>query len=156
MADAISNGRDRRAYFRLAKILPVRFRICDRNPDRVYSAASRNISHGGMCLEVAQNQTELLNALQHRPQRAMVELQTPVFDHSEFGSAQTNWISGEIDWHQRPTADNLAVVIGLSFVRVTDRTRKQLHDLMVREFVSQYGVKDWQTESVPVFAFDVK
>ena len=156
MTDVISDGRERRAYFRLEKTLLVRFRISDRNPDRVYSAASRNISHGGMCLEVVQNQTELLNTLQHHPHKIEIELQTPILDYSESNSVEHNWISGQIDWHQKTNGKNPAVVIGLSFVHLSDRTRKKLHDLMVQEYVAQYGKKNWQPEPFPVFAFDVE
>jgi c-di-GMP-binding flagellar brake protein YcgR len=156
MANVISDVRDRRVYFRLEKTLPVRLRICDSKPDRIYSATSRNISHGGMCLEVGENQTELLNTLQHHPHEVKIELQTPIFDYSESSSVGQNWISGQIDWHQKPDRGNPVVLIGLSFVRLSDRTRKKLHDLMVQEYVARYGVKNWQPEPFPVFAFDIK
>ena len=57
------NGKERRAYVRLEASLPVRFTISGKEMGKIYTATTKNLSHGGLCLEVHQDKEELIDKL---------------------------------------------------------------------------------------------
>ena len=57
------DGKERRAYFRLDKALKVHLRLSGNNPTKTYTATTKNISHGGLCVEVPHHQKELIEKL---------------------------------------------------------------------------------------------
>jgi hypothetical protein len=61
MTRKLFNGSERRAYVRLETSLPVRFKISGKEMSKIYTAVTKNISHGGLCLEVHQDKEELID-----------------------------------------------------------------------------------------------
>jgi c-di-GMP-binding flagellar brake protein YcgR len=132
------NGKERRAYVRLKKPLPVRFKIFTEQMGKTYTAKTKNISRGGLCLEVHQDTQELLENLSGTDPKIGIDLETLIPWSNTASSAKPAWINSRVDWARKPTAKNPAMMIGLEFEDVTDEVRKRINDYIVEEFVKRY------------------
>lgn len=139
MSDDIFNGAERRAYFRLDKELPVRFRLCGEGQDKVYTAITKNISRGGICLEVHEEKEELIEKLSQNGYELAIDVETPLMVSDEEVISKPVWINGNVDWTQKPGDKDSAIFMGLAFNKMNDDIRKKLHDFILSEFVKQYG-----------------
>jgi hypothetical protein len=139
MADDIFNGTERRAYFRFDKALPVRFRLCGEGQDRVYTAITKNISHGGICLEVQEEKEELIEKLSQNGYKPAIDVETPLPNPDEKEPSKPVWLNGIVDWDKKPGDKDSAIIMGLAFNGMSDDVRKKLHDFILDEFVKRYG-----------------
>jgi c-di-GMP-binding flagellar brake protein YcgR len=121
MTRKLFNGSERRAYVRLETSLPVRFKISGKEMSKIYTAVTKNISHGGLCLEVHQDKEELIDS-----------------DHATEASAKPAWVSSRIDWTRKPKSKDPVLLMGLEFENLTQEARKKIHDFLVGEFVNRY------------------
>lgn len=132
------NGRERRAYVRLERSLPVRFKISTKKMNKTYTATTKNISQGGICLEIHQDTQELIENLSAVDSKIGIDLDTMLPRPPTAASTTPAWINSRVDWSRKPTAKDPAMLIGLEFEGVTDDARKRIHDYIVEEFVKNY------------------
>ena len=132
------NGRERRAYVRLDSSLPVKFKVSAEQKSKTYTATTKNISRGGLCLEIDQNIQQLLENLSGTDFKISIDLDTLIPQPEKAPSAKIAWISSRVDWAREPTAKNSAMLLGLEFEGVSDEARKRIHGYIVEEFVKRY------------------
>ena len=132
------NGRERRAYVRLDSSLPVKFKISAEQKSKTYTATTKNISRGGLCLEIDQNIQQLLENLSGTDVKISIDLDTLIPQPKTAAPAKAAWISSRVDWAREPTAKNPAMLLGLEFEGVSDEARKRIHGYIVEEFVKRY------------------
>jgi c-di-GMP-binding flagellar brake protein YcgR len=136
------SGKERRAYVRLERSLPVRFKIFTNQMSKTYTATTKNISQGGLCLEIYQNTRQLIENLATADSKVGIDLDTLIPRPHTAASATPAWINSRVDWSRKPTAKNPAMLLGLEFEGVTDEARKRIHDYIVEEFVKRYEEPD--------------
>jgi hypothetical protein len=76
------NGKERRAYIRFQKSLPVRFKIDGSQAGKIYLATTRNISRGGLCVEIAQETADLLEKISAPGHKIVIDLDTLISDQT--------------------------------------------------------------------------
>jgi c-di-GMP-binding flagellar brake protein YcgR len=132
------NGKERRAYVRLKSSLPVKFKISAEQKNKTYTAATKNISRGGLCLEIDRNIQQLLENLSDNDLKISIDLDTLIPPPKTAASDKPAWISSRVDWARKPTAQNPAMRLGLEFEGVSDEARKRIHGYIVEAFVKRY------------------
>ena len=132
------SGKERRAYVRLERSLPVQFKISADQMSKTYTATTKNISQGGLCLEIYQDTRQLIENLAAADSKVGIDLDTLIPRPHTAASATPAWINSRVDWSRKPTAKNPAMLLGLEFEGVTDEARKRIRDYIVEEFVKRY------------------
>jgi c-di-GMP-binding flagellar brake protein YcgR len=132
------DGRERRTYVRLKKSLPVRFKITGTHTNKIYSATTKNISHGGLCLEVHQNKEELTEKLSAKEHKLGIDIDALIPKQDRSVSAKPVWVDSRVDWAQKPDKKNPVLTVGLEFEDLSEENRKKIHDYLVDEFVKRY------------------
>jgi c-di-GMP-binding flagellar brake protein YcgR len=132
------NGRERRTYVRLEKSLPVRFKISGKHMNKIYPATTKNISHGGLCLEVHQNKEELIETLSAKEHKLGIDIDALIPNQDRSVSAKPVWVDSRVDWAQKPDQKNPVLTMGLEFEDLSEENRKKIHDYLVDEFVKRY------------------
>jgi c-di-GMP-binding flagellar brake protein YcgR len=130
------NGKERRAYVRLQSSLPVKFKISAEHKSKTYTATTKNISRGGLCLEIDHPIQQLFENLSGTDLKISIDLDTLI--PKTAASAKPAWISSRVDWARKPTAKNPAMLLGLEFEGISDEARKRIHGYIVEEFVKRY------------------
>jgi len=105
---------------------------------KTYTATTKNISQGGLCLEIYQDTRQLIENLATADSKIGIDLDTLIPQPHTADSTTPAWINSRVDWSRKPTAKNPAMLIGLEFEGVTDEARKRIHDYIVEEFVKRY------------------
>jgi c-di-GMP-binding flagellar brake protein YcgR len=136
------SGKERRAYVRLERSLPVRIKIFADQMSNTYTATTKNISQGGLCLEIYQDTQQLIENLATADFKVGIDLDTLIPQPQTTASTTPAWINSRVDWSRKPTAKNPAMLIGLEFDGLTDEARKRIHDYIVEEFVKRYEEPD--------------
>ena len=136
------NGKERRAYVRLEKSLPVRFKIFTKQMSKTYTATTKNISQGGLCLEIREDTHELLENLSVTDHKIGIDLDALIPQPNTAASATPVWINSRVDWARKPSKKNPAMLMGLEFEGVTEEARKRIYDYIVDEFVKRYDEYD--------------
>ena len=134
------NSGERRKFVRIDTGVPVRFKISWTNTGKIYSAATRNISQGGVCLEIVKDQDELVETLASLPEWPTIEVSPLLPDFSTECTAEAAWITSRVNWIQKPTGKNPSLQIGLDFVEMADDVRKQIYDFILGKFVQNYNL----------------
>jgi c-di-GMP-binding flagellar brake protein YcgR len=138
MTPKLFNGKERRAYVRLETSLQVRFKISGQEMSKIYAATTKNMSHGGLCLEVDQNKEELIEKLSAEDTKLGIDLGVLVPKPGVAGSEKPAWVDSRVDWMRKPNRKNTTLLMGLSFEDLTQESRKQIHSYIVDEFVKRY------------------
>jgi c-di-GMP-binding flagellar brake protein YcgR len=138
MAKDRFNGKERRAYVRLYKALTVRLRFSGDQPDKIYTATTKDISHGGLCIEVPKNQKELIEKLSAARENSSIKIEASILNGSVEFFAKPAWDNCRLDWANKPANKNQVLLTGLAFNNLSEDTRKQIHDYIVEEFVKNY------------------
>ena len=136
------NGKERRVYFRIEKALPVRLRLAGNNPPKTYAAETRNISQGGLCVEVPLHQKELIEKLKAAGKDSELNLEASIETNHADIAAKPAWIKCKVDWAKPSATKDPALTMGLTFQKLAENTRKQIRDYIVEEFVKSYGKTD--------------
>jgi len=139
MQEDISNGKEKRAAPRLEKVLPIRFRLPDEGGDKVYTATTKNISRGGLCLKVLQEKQEPIEKLIQKKHKLAIDIEPPIPNQDAQISTKTVWINGRVEWAKKPDDKESAVLLGLKFGQMADHIRKKLYEFVLNEYVSRYG-----------------
>ncbi len=139
MGKGFSDGRERRIYARIETALTIQFRFPGEVPDRVFSGVTRNISHGGVCVEISEHVTELMAKAGQENARVLVHLALSPADGTVTLEGTPSWGSSRIDWVQKPSRQNAFLILGIAFEDLSDETRAQIHNFIVNEFVKNYG-----------------
>jgi c-di-GMP-binding flagellar brake protein YcgR len=142
MSKDIFSGRERRKYVRINTAVPVRFKISEIDSEKVYSATTKNISHGGLCLDVSQDKNELVETLSSLPQEPTIEIAPLLPDWPDTYTAEAAWITSTLDWAKRPCANEPSLLMGMNFVEMADSLRRQIYDFIVSEFLHNYEMAD--------------
>jgi len=135
------NGKERRVYIRLQKSLPVRFKINGSQTGKTYLATTRNISRGGLCVELAQETEDLLEKISAPGHKIFIDIDTLIPDQTTAVSAKSVWINSRVDW-TRETKKKQNLLVGLEFEDVAEETRRRIHDYIVEELVKRYKKPD--------------
>jgi hypothetical protein len=105
---------------------------------KIYAATAKNMSHGGLCLEVQQNKEELIEKLSADNTKLRIDLDALVPKPGVAGSENPVWVTSRVDWMRKPNRKNTTLLMGLSFEDLTQESRKQIHSYIVDEFVKRY------------------
>ena len=138
MTRELFNGRERRAYVRLETSLPVRFKISGKGMSKIYTAITKNISHGGLCLEVHQDNEELMDKLSADCPKLGIDLDALIPDQDPADSLKPVWVNSRVDWTRKPKSKDPVLLMGLAFENITQEARKKIHDYLVGEFIKRY------------------
>ncbi len=144
MGKDISDGGERRNYVRIDTEVPVRFKISWLNSGKIYSGTTKNISHGGICLEVLQDQDELVESLSSAPEWPTMEIAPLLPDLPADYDPEAPWITSRLDWVKKPSAKDPSLQIGMDFVEMADEVRKQIYDFIVGQFINKYNMENVQ------------
>jgi c-di-GMP-binding flagellar brake protein YcgR len=87
------NGKERRAYVRGNKVLTVRLRFSGDEPDKTYTANTKDISHGGLCIEVPKNQKDLIEKLSATRENSSVNIEALLLNSTVKFFAKPAWIN---------------------------------------------------------------
>lgn len=140
------NGKERRAYVRLNTALKVLLWFSENNFDnesvKTYTAITKNISKGGLCLEVPDDHKELIEKLQINRQPPGIHLNAAILNENVEFSANPSWINCRLDYKNKFTTKNSAILIGLAFNKLPEEARKQIHNYIADEFIKRYGKGD--------------
>ena len=139
------NGKERRAYVRLNSALKVLLWFSDNNseePVKTYSVVTKNISKGGLCIEVPEDHKELIEKLQISRETPGINLNAAILNENVEFSANPSWIDCRLDFENKFTTKDSAILIGLAFNKLPEEARKQIHNYIADEFVKRYGEGD--------------
>lgn len=136
------DGKERRAYFRLDKALKVHLRVSGNNPTKTYTATTKNISHGGLCVEVPHHQKELIEKLCAAREDSELNLEATIRTDTLEIAAEPAWIKCKLDWAKQSATKDPALMMGLTFKNLAESTRKQIREYIIEEFVKCYGKND--------------
>ena len=135
------NGKERRAYVRLQKSLPVRFKINGSQAGKIYMATTRNISRGGLCVEIAQETADLFEKISAPGYKIGIDIDTLIPGQTTAVSAKSVWINSRVDW-TRKAKKKRNLLMGLEFEDLAEETRRRIHDFIVEELVKRYEKPD--------------
>jgi c-di-GMP-binding flagellar brake protein YcgR len=138
MAREPINGRERRAYIRLETALQVRFKVSGKEMSKIFTATTKNISHGGLCLEVQQDKEDLIDKLSADHPTLRIDLDSLIPDQDAAVSTKRVWVNSRVDWTRKSNSKNPALLLGLEFEDLTRAARKKIHDYLVEEFLKHY------------------
>ena len=113
MTIASFDGKERRAYVRLEKSLPVRFKVYTEQMKKTYTATTKNISQGGLCLEIYQDTQDLIENISAVDSKIGIDLDTLIPQPHKADSKTPAWINSRVDWARKPTAKDPVMLIGL-------------------------------------------
>jgi c-di-GMP-binding flagellar brake protein YcgR len=136
------NGSERRAYVRLKKSLPVRFKISGNPTSQTYTAITKNISQGGLCLEIQHHKETLLEALSAADHKIGIDINTLIPQQNEAVSEISFWVSGRVDWARKSDQEHQVLQVGLEFEDLTEEARKRIRDYLVDQFLQRYPQRD--------------
>ena len=142
MTQELFSGIERRAYVRLETSLPIRFKISGKEMGKIYAATTKNMSHGGVCLEVHQDVEELVEKLSAADIKLGIDLETLIAKAGVAGPDQPVWVDSRVDWMRKPNQKNPTLLMGLKFEDLTPEAYKQIHGYIVDEFVKRYEEPD--------------
>ena len=132
------NGSERRAYVRLQKSLPVRFKISGNPTSKTYTAATKNISQCGLCMEIQLDKEALLEALSTADRKIGIDINTLIPQPNNAVSEMSLWVSGRVDWAREMDPAHQTLQVGLEFEDLTEEARKRIRDYLVDQFLQQY------------------
>ncbi|MGD2097489.1 MAG: PilZ domain-containing protein [Desulfobacterales bacterium] len=132
------NGTERRAYVRLEKSLPVRLKITGNPTNQTFTLTTKNISQGGICLEIQKQQEALLRALSAANHSIGIDLNTLIPQNSKGASERPLWVRGRVDWTRELDEAARPLQVGLEFEDLTEEARKRIRDYIVNQFLRQY------------------
>jgi hypothetical protein len=138
MRKAIFNGRERRSYVRVDRELPIRYRIKGHPSGQIYTGATKNISQGGLCVEIIRHQDELIETLSSIKKQPFLEVELTLPGRNGQPGPQTDWITGRVDWLRNPTAKNPVSLIGLGFVDLHEEVRRKIYDFVLGVYLKGY------------------
>ena len=142
MTPKLFNGKERRAYVRLETSLQVRFKISGPEMSKIYAATTKNMSHGGLCLEVHQDKEELIEKLSAVDTKLGIDLDALIPKPIVAGSEKPVWVDSRVDWMRKPNRKNSTLLMGLRFEDLTQEARRKIHGYIVDEFVRRYEEPD--------------
>ena len=140
MTHELFNGNERRAYVRLETALPVRFKISGQEMSKIYAAITKNMSRGGLCLEIHQDKEELLEKLSADDTKLGIDLEPFVPKPGAADSEKPGWVESRVDWVRKPNRKNPTLLMGLRFEDLTEKARRLIHGYIFDEFVKRYEV----------------
>ena len=132
------NGTERRAYVRLEKALPVRIKITGNPSSQTFTLSTKNISQGGLCLEINHEKEALLEALFFSNQKTAYDINSLIPRQANTVSKMPLWISGRVDWTRKSAQDGNLLQVGLEFEDLTEEARKRIRNYLVDQFLRQY------------------
>lgn len=131
-------GSERRAYVRLTKSLPVRFKILEKKTSQTYTATTQNISQGGLCIEIQHNQETLKKVLAGANHKIGIDINTLIPQSNEAHSEMPQWVSGRVDWARELKQPHQALLLGLEFENLPEMVRTRIRDYLLDQFLHMY------------------
>ena len=138
MTQELFSGIERRAYVRLEISVPIRFKISGEEMGKIYAATVKNMSHGGLCMEVHQDIDELQEKLSAPDIKLGIDLETLITKPGPAGTDKPIWVDSRVDWMRKPNRNNPTLLMGLRFEDLTPEAHGQIHNYIVDEFIRRY------------------
>ena len=135
-------GKERRAYIRLQKSLPVRFKIDGSQAGEIYMATTRNISRGGLCVEIAQETEDLFEKISDPGRNIGIDIDSLIHNQTTAVSAKSVWISSRVGWARKPTKKERTLFMGIEFEEMAEETRRRIYGFIVKEMIKRYEKPD--------------
>lgn len=132
------NGSERRAYVRLEKSRPVRLKVTGNPTSKTFTATTKNISQGGICLEIHQNNEALHEALFSESHKIGIDINTLIPKPNYAVSDRSHWISARADWTCELDQAHQKLLVGLEFEDLSEEARKRIRDYLVEQFLQKY------------------
>jgi c-di-GMP-binding flagellar brake protein YcgR len=135
------NGSERRAYVRLEKSLPVRFKITGNPMSETFLATTKNISQAGLCLEIQQDKEALLEKLSAADHKIGIDINTLIPQQKGVAAESSLWISGRVDWTRETGQAHQTLWVGLEFEDINEEARKRIREYLVDQFLRKYPLQ---------------
>ena len=132
------NGSERRAYVRLEKALEVQLKITGNPMSQTYLATTKNLSQGGLCVEIKNGEKALLEALSAAGHKIGIDINSLIPRQNNTVPEMPLWVSGRVDWACESDQTSQVLQVGLEFEDLTDEVRKRIRDYLVDQFLRQY------------------
>ncbi|MDX1707929.1 MAG: PilZ domain-containing protein [Desulfobacterales bacterium] len=132
------NGRERRAYVRLERSLQVQLEITGNPTSRTYAATTKNISQGGLCVEIQHEKKALLEALSAANHKIGIDINSLIPCQNNAVAEMPLWVRGRVDWARESDGSNQALQVGLEFEDLSEDARKRIREYLVDQFLRQY------------------
>ena len=132
------NGSERRAYVRLKKSLPVRFKISENQTSQTYTATTQNISQGGLCIEIQHDQETLKKALAGANHKIGIDINTLIPQPNEAHSEMPQWVIGRVDLAREWKQPHQALLLGIEFEILPEMVRARIRDYLLDQFLHMY------------------
>ena len=142
MTPELFSGIERRAYVRLETSVPIRFKISGTEMGKIYAATAKNMSHGGLCLEVHQDKEELIEKLEALDIKLGIDLETLIAKPGVGGSDKPVWVDSRVDWIRKPNHKNSMLLMGLKFEDLAPEAHQKIHRYIVDEFIRRYELPE--------------
>jgi excisionase family DNA binding protein len=115
---------EKRRYFRLTKSLPVRYNLLEK-PAQIFNATGKNISEGGIFMEIEDFGHKLLSLLRTKKRRMKL-----VIELSELQEAIE--VQSEIAWFCEEPLFRHKIGVGLKFTNLTPKVTSRISSFIVR------------------------
>jgi Tfp pilus assembly protein PilZ len=99
---------------------------------------TKNISQGGICLEIQSEQEAIIKALSAANHKVGIDLNTLIPRHHHAASERPHWVRGRVDWATELDPAGRTLQVGLEFEDLTEEARKRIRDYLVDQFLRQY------------------
>lgn len=139
MGTGVEVGSERRDYVRLSKELNVNFQLEGENTETIHKAISKDISHGGIRLEILEEKKEILDMLKSKEYKLNVNVILPKVEDLVDFENDPGWIRSEIRWVKPPKTESELLQVGVEFIQLSAAAHRYIHGYIVHEFVSDYG-----------------
>ena len=117
-----SGGIEHRRYIRLSTVFPVEFEIVSLDEKEIYSefhqAFTRDVSEGGMCLEVNNLKDDLAEKLNKKSAKLRLQINMPFSAKPIAAVAETAWLKKTVEGHPNK------YLIGIYYERISEKERK--------------------------------
>jgi c-di-GMP-binding flagellar brake protein YcgR len=134
----MQDGTERRKFVRLPLAIEAPFAVSGDPAGRTYEAVTRDISVGGICLEVDHDVESVFPLVKAKGARVAVDIRLPDGLDPASITAEPVWSQGKVDWVKKGRKGSSPLLIGLRFWHVPEGARERIRKLVVEKFVSTY------------------
>ena len=117
-----SGGAQRRRYIRLSTVFPVEFEIVSLDEKEIYSefyqAFTRDVSEGGLCLEVNNLKDDLAEKLNSKSAKLRLQINMPFSAKPIAAVAEAAWLKKTVEGHPNK------YLIGVYYERISEKERR--------------------------------
>ena len=131
-------GIEKRRYVRLYVRLKVRFQVEGGPEGKIYEAETRNVSQGGLCLEVMKDTKEILARFYSENPLLKIALDLPGADETVETAARPAWISTRVGWMEPPVEDSQPLLLGMAFEDLPPSEKERIATYFADKLLDKY------------------